>query len=162
MADRIVVMDQGRIVQQGRPEEVYDRPASAFIASFMGADNTIDLEISESPRGAELRIEGAANPIAWTGGPTRGRVRAHFRDDAARLVTDLSSAPDMIVLPGRIVSRAYPGGHYRYGLAVGERQFSVTDAALREPDTPIGLALPLRDIHIFPIASTDTQERKLP
>jgi len=157
MADRIVVMDQGRIVQQGRPEEVYDRPASAFIASFMGADNTIDLEIAHTAGGTELRIDGATVPVAWPGhGPT-GRVRAYFRDDAARLVTAASSSPDMIVLPGRITSRAYPGGHYRYGLAVGARQFSVKDPAFRETDTAIGLALPLKDIHLFALDETEPE-----
>ena len=39
MADRIVVLRDGRIAQQGTPQEVYHQPASAFVASFMGADN---------------------------------------------------------------------------------------------------------------------------
>lgn len=37
MADRIVVMNAGRIEQIGTPEEIYHRPASTFVASFMGA-----------------------------------------------------------------------------------------------------------------------------
>ncbi len=41
MADRILVMDQGRLVQNGTPHEIYDRPATPFVASFIGAMNFI-------------------------------------------------------------------------------------------------------------------------
>jgi multiple sugar transport system ATP-binding protein len=37
MADRIIVMNHGRIAQQGTPEELYDRPASVFVAGFIGS-----------------------------------------------------------------------------------------------------------------------------
>ena len=39
MADRIAILDAGRIAQLGSPEEVYNRPNSPFVASFMGAGN---------------------------------------------------------------------------------------------------------------------------
>jgi len=42
MADRIVVMNGGRIEQIGTPEDVYDRPRSRFVARFIGATNVID------------------------------------------------------------------------------------------------------------------------
>ena len=43
LADRIAVIDAGRIVQIGAPEEIFHRPESAFVAGFMGADNALDL-----------------------------------------------------------------------------------------------------------------------
>src|SRR6266478_1273041 len=43
LADRIAVIDAGRVVQFGTPEEVFHRPASAFVAGVMGADNAIEL-----------------------------------------------------------------------------------------------------------------------
>src|SRR6266849_5879201 len=42
MADRIVVMDAGRIEQIGTPEEVYERPNSAFVARFIGGGNVVN------------------------------------------------------------------------------------------------------------------------
>jgi ABC-type Fe3+/spermidine/putrescine transport system ATPase subunit len=39
MSDRIAVMNEGRIAQLGRPEDLYDRPCSAFVASFLGESN---------------------------------------------------------------------------------------------------------------------------
>ena len=37
MADRILVIDQGRLVQDGTPRQVYDKPATPFVAGFIGA-----------------------------------------------------------------------------------------------------------------------------
>jgi len=42
LADRIAVMDRGRIVQSGAPRAVYDRPATRFVAGFLGAANVLD------------------------------------------------------------------------------------------------------------------------
>ena len=42
MSDRIVVMDQGRIAQVGPPTEIYDRPASRFVAAFVGESNFLE------------------------------------------------------------------------------------------------------------------------
>ncbi len=42
MSDRIAVMDHARLVQLGRPEEIYDRPRTAFVATFIGDANVLD------------------------------------------------------------------------------------------------------------------------
>ena len=151
MADRIVVMDAGRIAQAGAPKEVYDRPNSPFVASFMGADNTIDLEVAPAVSGVAIRA-GTEPPIAWSGQAPFGRVTAYFRDDVAKLDHPGARVPGAIVLPGRIAQRAYPGGHYRYGVAIGERHFTVTDDRYLDLDTPVGLRLPLDSLHLFPSA----------
>ncbi|MGH6945679.1 MAG: ABC transporter ATP-binding protein, partial [Geminicoccaceae bacterium] len=48
LADRIAIMEAGAIVQIGPPEEVYNRPASPFVAAFMGADNVLDLSVTHA------------------------------------------------------------------------------------------------------------------
>jgi putrescine transport system ATP-binding protein len=50
LADRVAVMDHGRLVQLGAPREVYDRPATRFVAQFLGAANV--LEGTRTPDGA--------------------------------------------------------------------------------------------------------------
>ena len=68
MADRIVVMDAGRIAQAGPPKEVYDRPNSPFVASFMGAENTLDLEVAPAPGGGrDRRRRCGAHPLERRG-----------------------------------------------------------------------------------------------
>jgi ABC-type Fe3+/spermidine/putrescine transport system ATPase subunit len=152
MADRIVVMDAGRIVQVGSPEHVYDKPVSPFVASFMGAENTIALDVKPAPSGVEISAEGAAAPVIWNGPAPVGEVTAYFRDDVANLVAPDARDADSIVLSGRIAQRTYPGGEYRYGVAIGNRHFTVTDDRYLDVDTPVGLRLPLGALHLFPSA----------
>jgi ABC-type Fe3+/spermidine/putrescine transport system ATPase subunit len=152
MADRIVIMDAGRIAQSGPPKEVYDQPASPFVASFMGADNTIDLDVMSVPSGVAIRSTEDQPPIHWHGSVPAGPVRAYFRDDVAKLDAPDAQVEGAIVLPGRIAQRAYPGGHYRYGVAIGDRHFTVTDERYLDLDTPVGLRLPLAALHLFPSA----------
>ncbi|MGW3169343.1 ABC transporter ATP-binding protein [Streptomyces sp. NPDC001153] len=46
MSDRIAVFDQGRIAQVGTPAEIYERPATPFVASFVGTSNLLDGEVA--------------------------------------------------------------------------------------------------------------------
>ena len=59
MADRIAILDAGRIAQLGTPEEVYNRPNSPFVAAFMGAGNVLELEARPSDGG--VRIEAGTH-----------------------------------------------------------------------------------------------------
>ena len=152
MADRIVVMEAGRIAQAGPPKEVYDRPASPFVASFMGADNTIDLTVAPASAGVEISASREQAAVPWSGAAPVGSVRAYFRDDVAKLDAPDARVEGAIVLSGRIAQRAYPGGHYRYAVAIGDRQFTVTDERYLDLDTPVGLRLPLGALHLFPNA----------
>lgn len=152
MADRIVVMDAGRIAQVGSPEEVYDRPVSPFVANFMGAENMLDLEVTPAAGGLEIRVDGQ-RPVTWAGSAPAGAVVAYFRDDIARLDDPQASAEGDLVLVGTVQQRAYPGGHYRYGVSVGDRHVSVTDAGYHEVGSSVGVRLPLAAMHLFPRGS---------
>jgi ABC-type Fe3+/spermidine/putrescine transport system ATPase subunit len=154
MADRIVVMDAGRIAQVGTPKEVFDHPVSPFVASFMGADNTLAVDVAPHERGVEVRTEGAL-PVAWHGTSPTGPVTAFFRDDVAVLDDPEARRDDAIVLRGTITQRSYPGGHYRYVVAIGDRHFTVTDDDYHEVDRPVGLRLPLGSLHLFPHAHSN-------
>jgi putative spermidine/putrescine transport system ATP-binding protein len=57
MSDRIAVMDQGRVLQVGAPNEVYDEPESQFVAGFVGVSNLLELAIETIEDGfASLRL----------------------------------------------------------------------------------------------------------
>ena len=47
MSDRIAVMDQGKVIQVGTPQMVYDEPDDRFVAGFVGVSNLLELEIDE-------------------------------------------------------------------------------------------------------------------
>jgi len=72
VADRVVVMNQGRIEQEGSPDEVYDRPASPFVLQFLGDVNLFHARADHAPGGEvsyvrphELEIVGHASADTW-------------------------------------------------------------------------------------------------
>jgi putative spermidine/putrescine transport system ATP-binding protein len=83
MADKIVILNAGQIAQQGTPEEVYNRPASAFVAAFMGAENVLSLV--GAPQGESFVIE-AGPPMPRAALPLMGRPlgTAPWRPASAR------------------------------------------------------------------------------
>jgi ABC-type Fe3+/spermidine/putrescine transport system ATPase subunit len=110
LADRIAVMDAGRIVQIGAPEEIFHKPESAFVAGFMGADNALDL----------MHTSGGMLAAALAGTPADARMRAHFRSDAARLATAAEQhESDALVLDGVVSQTVYLGQGYRYRVRTG-------------------------------------------
>jgi multiple sugar transport system ATP-binding protein len=60
MADRVAILDQGRLQQVGPPQEVYDRPANLFVASFIGSPpmNTIEATVMKGSAAGKLDIAG--------------------------------------------------------------------------------------------------------
>jgi sulfate transport system ATP-binding protein len=75
LADRIVVMDHGRIEQVGTPEEVYMQPASAFVADFVGESNRVPVQVT----GGRVLLAGQDSGVPATDHPTDGAVELHFR-----------------------------------------------------------------------------------
>ncbi|MCW6507475.1 ABC transporter ATP-binding protein [Lichenifustis flavocetrariae] len=63
MADHVVVMRAGRIEQQGRPLDLYDRPASRFVAGFIGSPAMNILPGTVDPSGRAARLDGAEGPL---------------------------------------------------------------------------------------------------
>ncbi|KAA0571001.1 sulfate ABC transporter ATP-binding protein [Azospirillum sp. Sh1] len=74
LADRVVVMNQGRIEQIGTPAEVYDHPASAFVYEFLGQVNRLDCTVE----GGIAHVGDGALAIATDGG-VQGRAVAYVR-----------------------------------------------------------------------------------
>ncbi len=75
MSDRVAVMNRGRIMQIGSPDDVYDRPDNAFVATFVGEMNALDGKIASAADGlalVETALGGfrAANPKGLRPGET--------------------------------------------------------------------------------------------
>src|SRR5712692_1611169 len=80
MADRIVILDAGRATQIGTPEEIYNRPNSPFVASFMGAGNVVP-----------LRVRREGQQVAIGGGPISDGIEIDTSLLAAKGIEDLPS-----------------------------------------------------------------------
>ncbi|MBL8588160.1 MAG: ABC transporter ATP-binding protein [Methylobacteriaceae bacterium] len=148
MADEIVVLDQGRIVQQGAPEDVYRRPNSSFVASFLGADNIIEGEVRRDSDGAKLTLADGGALDLPTAPEGHGRHVIQFRSDAVRLDDD--AAGPALRLDGRIAQASYPGGRWRYEIDTPAGRFLVDDSRRASAGDAVRLAIPAEELHIFP------------
>ena len=141
LADRIAVVDAGRVVQYGTPEEVFHRPASPFVAGFMGADNAIDLV-----------LDGNALQLANETTPRAALQRAHFRGDRARLSAQADPAADL-ALQGMVEQTAYLGHGFRYRVRVGHGQIWVDDPVHYPEGSPAQVVVPRNALLFFPAAN---------
>jgi iron(III) transport system ATP-binding protein len=68
VADRIAVMKRGRVLQIGKPEEIYKRPVSRAVASFIGETNLLTATVRSASAG-EVRLDGPAGELVAHGAP---------------------------------------------------------------------------------------------
>ena len=103
VSDQVVVLNEGRVEQAGPPTEVYERPASAFVAGFVGTSNIIDgvsvrpekISIGgDGPRG----VEGTVDELVYTGATTRCVVAL---DDGTTLSVLLLNGAGATAVPAR-------------------------------------------------------------
>ena len=92
MSDRIAIFNQGRIVQIGTPREIYERPASEFVAGFVGTSNIL----------------------------SRGGRRILVRPEKIRVLAAAPDDSNLHVEEGRLVEAVYVGMFTRYRIALGD------------------------------------------
>ena len=86
VSDNIVVMDMGGIAQHGTPDDIYRRPDSTFVATFMGEANILDAELVDGVNGPVLRIGDAEiRPEKGTPLPGLGHVKLAVRPESISL-----------------------------------------------------------------------------
>jgi len=129
MADRIVVMNAGRIEQIGRPEEVYERPNSAFVARFIGSSNVLKVR-HVGERIVDLAghaLEIGDGEFAAAGKEMSICVKTH---DLELLPSAVPSSTNNVV-PGIVRSQAYLGSHRDYIVDVGQEILIATPPHLQ-------------------------------
>lgn len=139
LADRVVILRAGQVVQEGTPEEVYCHPADSFVAHFLGLPNLIPGRMV-GPEHVETALGTLI--VLDPGGCTSGsgeRVTVLIRPEAAVLAVD-GLAPN--VVHGRVLDRSFRGSHYHVRMACGD------DVTLELDVQPLGqpLAAPGEEI----------------
>ena len=90
MADRIAIFNEGRIIQIGRPQDIYRLPNTRFVADFVGSSNVIPVEFAgllTQPRWASLRPE--AIRIVEAGGRQARVVSLNYLGNSTRIALDV-------------------------------------------------------------------------
>ena len=138
IADRVGVMKEGRIEQLGPPTEIYSRPASPFVAEFVGLTNRLAGEVS----GGQVTVRGSALPLVDAGTP-EGRVIALVRPEA---VTLASGGPGQDgPLTGTVIAVTFLGATSRVTVDLGDvtvmAQLSTADASELPAGSRVALAI---------------------
>jgi ABC-type Fe3+/spermidine/putrescine transport system ATPase subunit len=151
MSDRIAVFREGRIEQVGPPRELYDRPATAFVAGFLGENNLLPVEVLGTEGGAlRCRLPGGAELLA-SGGAAAGEALLVVRPERITL-----GAAGGDTLPGTVTDTVFLGDQTRLRVALpGGRSVTVKQPhregeSVPAPGQPVGLRVPPEAALVLP------------
>jgi len=147
MADRIVVMHDGRIEQIGTPLELYDRPGNLFVAQFIGspAMNVITGTLRRDAAGAWVEADGGIRwPVDARAGTDGQAVSYGIRPEHLRLASGEG-------VPGQIIVVEPTGAETELLIKVGDAQVTLRAHGRPRvnPDDPIHLSVDPADVHLF-------------
>lgn len=133
MSDRVVVMRAGRIVQIGAPQDLYQRPASLFVAKFFGESNILTGRCTGTREGrAQIEIGGQ---VLSVGGATEtGPALLALRPERIALSERRTASSDVFAIPGRVRNVTFMGSDFRV-LVVTELGSIVARVRADEPIT---------------------------
>ncbi|UXX84317.1 ABC transporter ATP-binding protein [Roseovarius pelagicus] len=127
MSDHIVVMSAGRIEQVGAPEEVYNNPASEFVANFLGASNVLDADCRALEAGGALLDTALFGDVPLPpaksvrlSGP--GPAKLVLRAEKLQVMKEGKAPEGMITAPATVETVDYQGQTVRYFVRVGDTQ----------------------------------------
>lgn len=141
MSDTVVVMRDGHILQIGDPKRIYDEPANAFVADFIGESNIL--------RGTMLRDElvhfsGYDFPCVDSGFGENAPVDVVIRPEDIMLVGE-----DIGQISGVVKSVLFKGVHYEMMIDTGETTFKVHSTVMQPQGSRVGLSIVPYNIHIM-------------
>lgn len=156
MADRIVVMDHGAIIQVGAPDDVYYRPNSAYVARFFGDNNLIACRMAGRD-GAAHRVETVVGPLhACFAGPASGLDTAGWlvvRPEAIQVAPPASIANRLSATVADI-RFAGPATELRVAAASGVNG-EMLELSVKLPSRAGGLGLSVGDACVIGWAASD-------
>jgi spermidine/putrescine ABC transporter ATP-binding subunit len=134
MSDRIVVMNHGRVEQDGTARELYDRPLSRFVADFLGRTNMLPVTVRDiGPNGATIEFLGHELRQDSAGTASCGPATLAVRPEHLRLLREGDAPPGANVLPGRIAAIQFLGNLVRCEIALNDDIGVTVELAPNDP-----------------------------
>jgi iron(III) transport system ATP-binding protein len=125
LSDRIAVMSEGEMVQIGSPHEIYEAPATAAVAAFVGRCNFLRGTVAGTRDGlVDVRLEASGDTVAVrTAQPvtTGQQVVVAIRPERLEILPADQAAPDgCSTVDAEVLSSSYVGSRYEYDLRLGD------------------------------------------
>lgn len=150
MSDTVVVMRDGRILQIGDPKSVYDEPANAFVADFIGESNIMRGIMVHDEL---VRFSGFDFPCVDSGFGINQPVDVVVRPEDILIVGE-----DIGQISGYVQSVLFKGVHYEMMIDVGETAFKVHSTVMQPQGSRVGLNIVPYNIHIMkPMPITESE-----
>jgi len=134
LSDRVILLNEGRIEQEGRPAEIYVSPATRFVASFLGSTNLLEGGIEGEAGRAHARLS-PSHVLPLAGAPVSARAATFMiRQEDVEVVP----ASEPCAFLADVETRIFLGSRIRYVLAVGPhklRSLSGADRAFEAGET---------------------------
>lgn len=141
MSDTIVVMNKGVIQQMGSPEDIYNEPANAFVADFIGESNIVNGTMLE-----DLKVEFCDHVFTCVdkGFNTNEEVDVVIRPEDIEI-----TSPENGMITGKVNSVKFKGVHYEIEVLEHEHKWIVHNIKNAEIGTMVGLNISPESIHIM-------------
>ena len=109
MSDRLAVMRDGKIVQLGRPHEVYEEPADTYVADFLGVSNLMEVDVLSRGPGSccQVKLGESVLEVDHGGAETQDRSHAVIRPERVRVEAFGSAGPNRV--PAMVERLVYLG-----------------------------------------------------
>ena len=141
MSDTIVVMNKGLIQQKGTPEDIYNEPANAFVADFIGESNILDGVMAE-----DFKVIFADREFECVdkGFEPNEEIDVVIRPEDFKIVKAEEG-----MLKGTVKSVIFKGVHYEMVVEENNRTWILHNTKFAEVDSEVGLDIYPEDIHIM-------------
>ena len=147
VSDHIIVMNGGKIAQEGTPTDLYESPRSRFLADFIGDANLVDGELVQDGNGASFSAGGFAAPVR-AHGISSGPATLAVRPQRLRIVDAAQG-----VLPGVCKRAAYLGSRIEYIVSTAWGELLAFDDDVRNArrrDDAVGVAFEPDAVIVLP------------
>lgn len=141
MSDTIVVMNKGVIQQMGTPEDIYNEPANAFVADFIGESNILDGVMLEDYK---VKFANSIFECVDKGFDKNENIDVVIRPEDISIVKAEEGK-----LKGTVESVTFKGVHYEIVVSQGEFNWIIHNTKCPKVGSVIGLTLTPEDIHIM-------------
>jgi ABC-type sugar transport system ATPase subunit len=150
LADRMVVLREGRIEQLGVPAEIYARPANVFVAGFVGQPPMNLLRAKAAPSGCALEAEGSTIAIA---APPGAGPEVTIGVRAEDLTLDAGAAGDAVSFDAAIERVEFSGARYLAAGRVGTSPIAFEASSRIAPGDRVRIYAPRAHLHFFDAAT---------